>query len=314
MILKKNLFGKNNNLSYINFNNNLVIKKKYAKNFITRYSRCHTEFFFLNTLRKNKIFNIPNILFYDKKNLSLIFEIIKGKKIRKVSRNDIKECLKFLKKINSKKVKKHFINFQKASDSCLSYEEHIKCVEKRIINLLKTKLQSNSSLKIKKFLKKILFKKFLELKDTLEKKYSKKILKKKLSKNEIIVSPSDFGFHNIIKDNKKLFFIDFEYGGLDDPIKLLCDFLCNPDYKITKADQEYFKKKFFKLFYYKNIEEKFNLLFSFHKLKWCTMLLNDLISKKYQKRRFFAGHERNNLNLERKFQIAKIYYFNFFSK
>ena len=42
------------------------------------------------------------------------------------------------------------------------------------------------------------------------------------------------------------------------------------------------------------------------------MLLNDLISKKYQKRRFFAGQERNNLNLERKFKIAKIYYFNFF--
>ena len=32
------------------------------------------------------------------KNLYLIFEIIKGKKIRKVSRDDIKECLKFLKK------------------------------------------------------------------------------------------------------------------------------------------------------------------------------------------------------------------------
>ena len=49
MILKKNLFGKNNNLSLINFNNKLAIKKKYAKNFITKYSRYHTEFFFLNT-------------------------------------------------------------------------------------------------------------------------------------------------------------------------------------------------------------------------------------------------------------------------
>ena len=113
--------------------------------------------------------------------------------------------MKFLKKINSKKVKKHFINFQKASDSCLSYEEHIKCVEKRIISLLKTKSQSNSSLRIKKFLKKTLFKKFLELKDTLEKKYSKKKLKKKLSKNEIIVSPSDFGFIILLKIKRNYF-------------------------------------------------------------------------------------------------------------
>ena len=67
MILKKNLFGKNNNLSLINFNNKLAIKKKYAKNFITKYSRYHTGIFFLNTLRKNKIFNVSNILFNDKK-------------------------------------------------------------------------------------------------------------------------------------------------------------------------------------------------------------------------------------------------------
>ena len=43
------------------------------------------------------------------------------------------------------------------------------------------------------------------------------------------MSPSDFGFHNVIKKDDFLYFIDFEYAGLDDPVKLICDFYCQPD-------------------------------------------------------------------------------------
>ena len=42
--------------------------------------------------------------------------------------------------------------------------------------------------------------------------------------NQLILSPSDFGFHNIVKNKKKLYFLDFEYSGFDDPLKLLSDF------------------------------------------------------------------------------------------
>ena len=43
------------------------------------------------------------------------------------------------------------------------------------------------------------------------------------------VSPSDFGFHNVLlESNGRLRFIDFEYAGWDDPSKLICDFFCQP--------------------------------------------------------------------------------------
>jgi hypothetical protein len=43
------------------------------------------------------------------------------------------------------------------------------------------------------------------------------------------LSPSDFGFHNAIrKTDGTLCFIDFEYFGWDDPVKLTADFLHHP--------------------------------------------------------------------------------------
>ncbi|MDP7353887.1 MAG: phosphotransferase [Desulfobacterales bacterium] len=47
----------------------------------------------------------------------------------------------------------------------------------------------------------------------------------KRTPQELILSPSDFGFHNILVDEGgKLYFLDFEYSGWDDPAKLLADF------------------------------------------------------------------------------------------
>ena len=41
--------------------------------------------------------------------------------------------------------------------------------------------------------------------------------------------PSDFGFHNALRDERgRLTFIDFEYFGWDDPVKLTADILLHP--------------------------------------------------------------------------------------
>ena len=47
-----------------------------------------------------------------------------------------------------------------------------------------------------------------------------------------ILSQSDVGFHNIICKKNKLYFIDFEYAGWDDPGKLFCDLLIQPDHNV----------------------------------------------------------------------------------
>jgi hypothetical protein len=56
-----------------------------------------------------------------------------------------------------------------------------------------------------------------------------------LDDTQRIVSPSDFGFHNVIDRGGTLVFIDFEYAGWDDPAKLVCDFFLQPRVPVPRS-------------------------------------------------------------------------------
>ena len=49
-----------------------------------------------------------------------------------------------------------------------------------------------------------------------------------INASERCVSPSDFGFHNAIRTSKGVKFFDFEFAGLDDPVKAAVDFALQP--------------------------------------------------------------------------------------
>lgn len=59
-----------------------------------------------------------------------------------------------------------------------------------------------------------------------------------------VMSPSDFGFHNCLQHDTeaglKLGFFDFEYAGLDHPLKAIIDFLLQPDTIVTRTLAEAF--------------------------------------------------------------------------
>lgn len=63
-------------------------------------------------------------------------------------------------------------------------------------------------------------------------------------KTTVVYSPSDFGLHNCLEDRSdgklNLSFFDFEYAGADHPLKLVLDFLLQPDYLLTERHQDLF--------------------------------------------------------------------------
>ncbi|HTX59633.1 MAG TPA: aminoglycoside phosphotransferase family protein, partial [Verrucomicrobiae bacterium] len=52
------------------------------------------------------------------------------------------------------------------------------------------------------------------------------------------LSPSDFGFHNALVREGRLIFLDFEYFGWDDPVKLVADFVLHPGMVLATADKK----------------------------------------------------------------------------
>ena len=284
--------GRNNEVFLYKEKKQKIIIKKYKFFFTTRYDRFSTEKFFLEFLNKKKIRNVPKLIYSDTKEKINFLSYIDGRKVKKVKKYQLKSCLQFIKKINYRTVYKNF-RFQKAADSCLSIHDHVQSCKTRITKLIKknTNNKNIENRKILSFLEKEIEPAFKKINLEIDKKFSRSDKIKKINYKNMILSPSDFGFHNIIEKKNKLYFIDFEYAGWDDPIKLLCDFILNPDYTISNLNKNYFLDNF-NLILEKKIFNpvKYRILVKFHFLKWVCVILNQLdieISKKNDNFKYF---------------------------
>lgn len=252
-------------------------KNYYAIKVYKDLYRLNREKLFYLFLKKNTISSVPKVLYCNEKLKFIIFEYIIGKKVKIISKSDITKLLIFLNSLNKKKN----LNLPLAVDGIKNRADHIKLCQKKIKDLkfIDHKFLKNS--KLKNFI-------YYDLIPTFE-YFKNKICKKyliNLSKKELIVSPSDIGFHNVIKNEKKLIFIDFEYAGLDDPLKLICDFLAQPDQKINSAQKKQFiENELFSKNRFSNTNYLVNLFLPFHKLKWCCIMLNEIKSVSQSKKK-----------------------------
>jgi Phosphotransferase enzyme family len=102
--------------------------------------------------------------------------------------------------------------------------------------------------------------------------------------------PSDFGFHNALRDDAgRLTFIDFEYFGWDDPVKLTADVLLHPGTPVaselrsrfrTAAEQLYGGDPDFAI--------RLAALHPLFGLRWVLILLNEFHPERWR-RRVLAG-------------------------
>lgn len=106
-----------------------------------------------------------------------------------------------------------------------------------------------------------------------------------------VLSPSDFGFHNALRrSNAELSFIDFEYFGWDDPVKLLADFVWHPAMRLSPVERAAFLAESLPRFTARDpqILARFNAQFPLYGLRWAAILLNEFLPARWQ-RRIFAG-------------------------
>jgi len=105
------------------------------------------------------------------------------------------------------------------------------------------------------------------------------------------LSPSDFGFHNTIRrSDGSLVFIDFEYFGWDDPVKLVADFLWHPGMQLSLAERRRFVEGVTARFagdpgFYRRLE----LTFPLYGIRWALIMLNEFVPA-LRARRAFSGN------------------------
>lgn len=127
-----------------------------------------------------------------------------------------------------------------------------------------------------------------------------------LSERYRTLSPCDFGFHNSLRTPAgNMVFLDFEYFGWDDPVKMVADFLWHPAMSLTEAWKDKFVSRMQSVFdedpQYRARLEALSPLFG---LKWCLILLNEFIAVDME-RRGFAGMATRDKTAVRFRQLAK---------
>lgn len=111
-----------------------------------------------------------------------------------------------------------------------------------------------------------------------------------LPQNRRSLVPSDFGFHNALRDaSGRLTFIDFEYFGWDDPVKLTADILLHPGTPVSAGLRDRFRRGAEALYGTDpDFVARLAAFFPLFGLRWTLILLNEFHPERWR-RRLLAG-------------------------
>ncbi len=280
-----------------NINNQSFILKEYPNCHLEIKPRLKNELKALNLLKNFE--NVPKIVSFNKELNMIILNYIEGKKIYKINSRNISNAITFIKNLH--KMSKKNIKYNLATEACLSTKELMSQIDNRLINL-----NFVENKKIRQYLNK-LTKLNVKLKKRVYEMWPKDNIDKNLSRKLMTFSPSDFGFHNaILNENNSMTYIDFEYFGLDDPVKLISDFLWHPAMSLTKSQKILFTKKFLKIFESdSSLKSRLNVTFSLYGLRWCLIILNKIVKVSFTGKNLYKNTKLTNFEQITKLQIMK---------
>ena len=101
------------------------------------------------------------------------------------------------------------------------------------------------------------------------------------------LSPSDFGLHNALRQTDgRLIFLDFEYFGWDDPVKLTADFMLHPGMALDAALAARFRDGAERLYGSDPaFARRLDALLPLYALRWALILLNEFLPERWVDRR-----------------------------
>lgn len=211
---------------------------------------------------------VPRLSAQDKDSRALLFEHVEGAPMAGDGSclADVARMAEFILETNRPEVLERARQAQlpAASDSGLSSAEHWQCALSRVEALLSLPAADEATVAMQNFVR-------AELQPALAK--SKPDGSRPA---EACLSPSDFGFHNVIRRANDAFcFLDFEHAGWDDPAKLIADFALQPEASLSEAVARHFVDSFGGAAPFSNgLEERVSEILGIQKCKWTSIILN----------------------------------------
>jgi hypothetical protein len=262
--------GGNSKVFKLIFKNRSCALKFYRPQYLSFHNRLETEVDALEFFEKNEIKLTPKLIKKFPEYNCVLMDWVDGTPIASRSNNDIKSLVLFLKRL-------HFLRKNPDSKKIKMGVDMVCCLEGviRQINDRLAKLKTSVTNK-EKALGNLLDNEFEEVKGKIFSWVKERNVSDTLF--YFTLSPVDFGFHNAIRTNGELKFIDFEYFGWSDVTQILSDTMLHPGINFTEVEKHFFYDLAKEIYCDdKNLKDRITALFPLYNLRWCSIMLNPFI-------------------------------------
>jgi hypothetical protein len=234
----------------------------------------------------------PKVFASDQEMNLALFEWLDGAPVTSVSATLIDQCISFIGELKNLYHAGEY-EYATASEACLSRAECCSQIEGRIINL-----RSAEDRELQNAIDSVIEPLWRDISIWSEKEWPNERMRAVLAEEKQTLSPSDFGFHNTLEQSDgSLRFLDFEYFGRDDPVKLIVDFVWHPAMNLHWSHKRRWVKGMLALF--KDDEamsQRFKAAWPLFGMRWVLILLNEYLDDGWSKR----VHARRELQGQKK--------------
>jgi len=297
--------GRNSRVWRVSNRKRHLALKEYFRHPQDPRDRLAAEAGFLRLLNRYTSLRVLQVIAVDEERDLGLYSWLEGKPVEKIKNQHLEQCVAFIAALNQCRQLEDAKQIASASEACFTVQQHLESVQKRVQLLLEIDAHSRMREVALNWIRTVLEPKLIQMQTGLEKRVDQ--TGDYLQFSEQVLSPSDFGFHNIIEHKGELGFFDFEYAGWDDPAKLCCDFACQPQQPVTTKQAQWFCQLLGKSMKEANLSNMFEMLLPIYRIKWCCIMLNEFRMTEWA-RRIHAGEKDSEQRLKSQFMKVQQYF------
>jgi hypothetical protein len=276
--------GRNSRVYRVDAGDQLFALKQYPRREDDPRDRLGVEAGALKWMSEQGVAAVPRLVATDRESNSALLTWAEGSPVRDVRASDVDQAAEFLGELHRLRETATFPATHLATEACSSGSEIERQIRARAGQL--SLLEDEPTLQL--FLTQEFSTAFENFLAAAREALSSAGLsfEAELEQERRSLIPADFGFHNALRDEKgRLTFIDFEYFGWDDPVKLTADVMLHPGTPVAPELRRRFRSAANRL--YGDDPHFATRLGAFHSLfglRWMLILLNEFHPERWRGR------------------------------
>jgi hypothetical protein len=273
--------GRNNRLYRVATSTGVFALKSYPAPDDDPQDRLGAEYGALEFLKRQNEASVPAPLAIDRTLGAALYEWVEGSPIVEASTEGINQVIEFTRRMHEYRQHEMAAGLPLASEACLSAGELLRQIQRRDRRLSEVAV-ANAELAG-------LLDRLRGFRDSIAAALPGD-LNKDVPARFRTLNPSDFGFHNSIRrPDGQIVFLDFEYFGWDDPVKLAADLMLHPAMQLNEGQSAYLARGMVDIFGADpDFQARLARLLPLYAVRWCLIMLNEFLPERWA-RRAIAG-------------------------